>query len=595
MTFNKMAKRLLALGLTATMAFSLSACSTKNNGSAETTGSTTATTETPAADTTEAAEATDTTQAQDNTTTEAAATGFDPLGAYEQTVTCTLGRSTVQNPKLPDGASYEDNAYMSWAKDRLNVQLTNAFEAMGGEDYDRQVSLAIASGDLPDIMIVSRDTMDEMVENELIADLTDSYNNFASPVIKDIYDSFENRALGAATYDGKLMALPAVSGDGAPAMVWIRQDWLDKLGLAIDTDGNSRITRDEMEGVAKAFIEKDPGGSGNPVGIALNYAMDGGYNFGIVSVAGSFGAHPKRWLQAPDGSIFNSSTSPEMKETLGYFADLFKQGLLDPQFGTRTWEDITALMTNGQNGITFGVWHIPDWLLSNVKSMDPEANYSAFALEDANGKINVAHGSSAYSFVVVRNGYEYPEVAVKLINLFHDERKKSKTLAQDAPEVAQYESTGVDGSTRPLAIEVNRSDALLYEFREIEKCVNGQITEDQLPTLEAKTMVAHIRRYIENPKTTDPIDWSRYHSRMKGIKLIDTMTNDDAFAWVSPLFLGNTETMKSNGANLNKLEEETFIKIITGALSIDQFDKFVTDWKAQGGDQIAQELADRLK
>ena len=43
-----------------------------------------------------------------------------------------------------------------------------------GADYDRQVSLAIASGELPDIMKVgSKDFLDELVENGLVADLTE--------------------------------------------------------------------------------------------------------------------------------------------------------------------------------------------------------------------------------------------------------------------------------------------------------------------------------------------------------------------------------------------------------------------------------------
>ncbi|WBY64102.1 hypothetical protein [Thermocaproicibacter melissae] len=61
-----------------------------------------------------------------------------------------MGRQTLQNPKLPEGDTYEDNAYTRWVKNELNIKIVDEFEA-NGDDYDRQVSLAISSGDLPDI------------------------------------------------------------------------------------------------------------------------------------------------------------------------------------------------------------------------------------------------------------------------------------------------------------------------------------------------------------------------------------------------------------------------------------------------------------
>ena len=82
---------------------------------------------------------------------------------------------------------------------------------------------------------------------------------------------------------------------------------------------------------------------------------------------------------------------------------------------------------------------------------------------------------------------------------------------------------------------------------------------------------------------------------MRGIALIDTLTNQDSFNWVSPVYTGTTDTMKSNQANLDKLEEETFIKMIIGELSTDAFDKFVEDWNTQGGAQICEELSQKLQ
>ena len=45
-----------------------------------------------------------------------------------------------------------------------------------------------------------------------------------------------------------------------------------------------------------------------------------------------------------------------------------------------------------------------------------------------------------------------------------------------------------------------------------------------------------------------------------------------------------------------KLEEETFIKIVTGELDVESgFEQFTSDWKQQGGTQIIQEISEQLQ
>jgi putative aldouronate transport system substrate-binding protein len=52
--------------------------------------------------------------------------------------------------------------------------------------------------------------------------------------------------------------------------------------------------------------------------------------------------------------------------------------------------------------------------------------------------------------------------------------------------------------------------------------------------------------------------------------------------------------MEKKGANLLKLEEEDFIKIVTGTEPLDYFDTFVSNWKKQGGDEIIDEIEAEL-
>ena len=51
-----------------------------------------------------------------------------------------------------------------------------------------------------------------------------------------------------------------------------------------------------------------------------------------------------------------------------------------------------------------------------------------------------------------------------------------------------------------------------------------------------------------------------------------------------------SESMIENQAVLEDLEIQTFTNIITGQSPVDQFDSFVEQWNALGGEMITQEV-----
>ena len=69
---------------------------------------------------------------------------------------------------------------------------------------------------------------------------------------------------------------------------------------------------------------------------------------------------------------------------------------------------------------------------------------------------------------------------------------------------------------------------------------------------------------------------------------------NDKYIPVYNAYSAQTETMQAKWANLKKMEEETFAKIIIGKADISEFDTFVENWKNQGGDQILKEINEEL-
>ncbi len=79
------------------------------------------------------------------------------------------------------------------------------------------------------------------------------------------------------------------------------------------------------------------------------------------------------------------------------------------------------MMINNELGIVFGAWHIPDWRLSSVKALVPEAQYIAYTVADDNGIVHTYHENAADRFLVVSKDCKYPQVAVEILNILYDD------------------------------------------------------------------------------------------------------------------------------------------------------------------------------
>lgn len=97
----------------------------------------------------------------------------DWTSPYSEPVAVTIGRggSTIN---WPDGEDFENNAFTSWIEDTMNIDVESAFYLTDGNDLRQQITLSIASGELPDIMIINdRLQLQQLINADLIADLTD--------------------------------------------------------------------------------------------------------------------------------------------------------------------------------------------------------------------------------------------------------------------------------------------------------------------------------------------------------------------------------------------------------------------------------------
>lgn len=518
----------------------------------------------------------------EETKTSATAEELTPFGKYAETVNYTVGKATPGIPKLPQGQTYEDNAYTQYLKETLNIQSKNKFEAQSGDNYDQKVAMAVASGDLPDIMAVDAETLRQLVDNEMIADLTEVYESSASDIVKEKYASYGGRALEAATFDGRLMAMPSTSNANIPTMLWVRKDWLDKLGLP------EPKTVEDIEMILTEFVQKDPGGNGKgkTVGLALSKSIGGLYGalFQADNIFATHHAFPRQWLEK-DGKVVYGSTTEETKQSLGLLADWYKKGLIDPQMAVR--DSIESIIISGEAGAFFGPWWSADYPLNDAKRQNQAADWRPYIIsKDGSGEVTAYTQNPAAEFYVVRKGFEHPELLPKIASALND-----KLVHEDLnyEPVVEFIKGGFDGG-KPLGIMINYNDATAQMYKDLKAAVDGEKAYDTL-TLDDRTSYDKIVGYMKDPAKADANQWSGYMSRMVAAKLMaETKINE-----VHPVFFGQTKSMKLKWANLVKLEDEAFLKIVMGEEPLSYFDTFVDTWNKTGGSDITKEVAEAIQ
>ena len=516
-----------------------------------------------------------------------------PFGAYPETIEYTLGKMTsVNNSNMPENDTYTDNAYTRYIKSVINVQNVDVFEANDSQ-YDTNVSMVISMGSLPDIMVVSsQDEVEQLVEAGLIEDLTESYNNCISDRIRKMYESYGDSLKDMVTYDGKIMALPETNITDGPNLVWLRKDWMDKLGLS------EPHTIDDVVNIVKHFISEDPGNNGedasgkpNTVGLAVDTDVTGecGYSseFLLDIIFACFGAYPKQWIMNDDGEIVYGSVTDEAKEALSYISGLYNQGVIDNDFLLRTSTNICELIENGLCGSFFGPWWAPNNPLANAVSRNPDADWQPYLIAtDSDGTTSYHSQNPCYKYVVVRKGYEHPEIAAKMISVMFD---KVRFDCTDSEEFKNYYQLNVEPTARPLSINVDYNNALSICYRNIDATISGRKNPDSLELLE-RSFYDACSEYIKNANKTST-QWAAYMSRIKACSLIA----QDNIKVVDSLYFKTTDTMKSHWWRLKAKEKEAYLKIISGEEDISYFDRFVKEWNEQGGQTITSEVSESMK
>lgn len=519
-----------------------------------------------------------------------------PLAKYPETVTVHLGGAMNPNAKIPDGMSYDDNSYTRLLKEDLNIEVVYDWVA-SSSDYDEKMSLCIGSNSIPELMNVNATQYRALLKYDMIQPLEQYFDDYASDALKSYVKSGGEELMKCITNEnGEIMAIPAPNMTGGVVNeMWIRQDWLDELNLEVPR------TWDEMIAVAEAFVTQDPDGNGedDTIGILGPANTDhingvGDNQFGLDPLFSHFKSFPQYWLEAEDGTIEYGSIQLETRNALENISNLYANGLIDPEMLVRS--DSKEPLLAGKVGIFFGPWW-SGYTLADV-TLSGSADWRAYFTplsEDGNYYAHMAEPTKKY--VVASKECKNPEAAFKIINYLISEEQKWVEEGVTSTEMGTADFY-------PLYNGYDNADEIEVSYEILASYLAGEITIDDVDFSTHKLLKSDMEAITELKK--EPYDdfslekWNLDSELAKGNlpRLISIMIGGASlvkeYEPVYSKYNGQTETMEAKWANLKKMEEETFAKIIMGKADISEFDTFVDNWKNQGGDQILKEINKEL-
>ncbi len=504
---------------------------------------------------------------------------------YEKPVILNIGYKIPDN-KLAPGETNDNNPASRYFERITNIKVVHAWEAKGEDAYHQKVNLAIASNDIPDAMVVDRNQLKKLIDAHMAEDLTHVYDQYGSQLVQSIYDSTKGSALREASSGGKLYGLPNVAIEAdSPSLLWVRQDWLERLNL------RPPRTLDDLERIARAFIEQDPDGNSKADTVGLSgykqivYGQKPGPN-GFDTIFNAYHAFPKDWIEDSSGQIVYGSITPQNKAALSKLADWYQRGLIDRQFALykETQEPIVA----NKSGLFFGPWWMPYWPLADAVANDMKAEWRAYAVPlDAAGQWITHAAPTTDRFLVVRKGYPHPEAVVKLLNVFTRLERRQDPHADEVKTLDDFSaSTGVQiRNYYPFDLLLDYANAVTQHYEDIRKAFQGE-ADPALFDPDTRQIYDQWMAEKENPKKNMD-GWKVAKAYEYGVGTL-AQTN---MLQVRSVFYGTTPTMETKWEKLRDMENETFLKIIVGNQPVSAFDDFTRQWKQLGGDEITREVA----
>lgn len=550
----KNAKKLVALLLSLALVLSLGACGGNGGSSTSSEASPSSTTEESGA----AAESGDESQA------ETAETGEFQLPIVDEPTTLSYFVADDSNAAIMT-TDWNDNEFYQEMERRTGVHLE--FEMVSSADYQTNFNLMIASGNLADMIYVGAsyyaEGVDAAIDDGYFLDLTDLVDEYM-PNYEKVRTSDVQYELLSTTDSGRLGAVYELrqSKQGPWLGLWIRQDWLDDLGL------ETPVTFDDYHEVLTAF--KNEKGATAP--LILNFSGSDG-EFGTMS--GGLNVL-NSWQLDETGKVNFGPYMDAWKEYVTIMHQWYTEGLIDPDFmATDERTADMAKVVTGASGLFAALYTMPS--VYEAASEDPNMNLAPVnppvMNEGDEGHIRLRDSYTSGNTAISADSENW-EVALRWLDYLYTD------------EGALLANYGVEGDT--------------FEFDENGKPV---FTDKILNNENGWTMTQTVASYL--CPSAGIANWSDWTRELAGVPEKDQACYDvwsefsDDWRLPSSVTLTQDESTERAAlyADISTIVKEQTAQFISGALDIEEnWDAYISALEASGMEraiEITQAAYDR--
>ncbi|MET3849103.1 extracellular solute-binding protein [Paenibacillus sp. OAE614] len=426
----------------------------------------------------------------------------------------------------------KDNVVVKEIEKRTNTKLNITW--VSPNNYADKVNVTLASGDIPDLMLLDNAFTAQvrtMVAQGALWDLTPYIKDYPN-LMKFPKETWTNTKQA----DGKNYGIPRVRPVEGGGFVYLRKDWMDKLNLEVPK------TIDEFYDVLKAFVEKDPDGNGKDDTIGYASFVDQSGMASLGQLQNVFTKTNGDWSLV-DGKLVNVNLLPGVRDALVWMNKAYREKLLPEDLATLKNSQAKDLLKAGRAGgfqdTVEAAWEPTE----ELRKTDPKADF--LPLVSLNGYVN--RDSGFFGMYAIPK--TVPEAKMKkLLELMdYGASDEGSDLASFGIKDIHYkEENSVKVPTEQAKTDIVAQQALGQIFIKYDKYLRAYRSGMPSDILERNKQIIDERAKLSVPEVAVGL---------------------------------NSDTNTKVGTELGKKIQDMKTKVILGKAPIEEWDRFVGELK----------------
>jgi putative aldouronate transport system substrate-binding protein len=288
--------------------------------------------------------------------------------------------------------------------------------------------------------------------------------------------------------------------------------------------------------------------------------------------------------------MFGAESRSRTRAALAKAQEFYQKGYISPSFVTDNYDMMVESLVQGKASLDFGsVWD-SWWPLPVTLDNNPNADWLPITLPRAGETAKLAGNKVEIQAILVTcKGSKYPEALVKMTNLFMDLNEDPAKM-----EFSVYNTEPADSNQMFLAypLIIHNPAFNLDALRDITEAQN---TGDTSKLCEAfKIFYDQGMAYANNK---DISGWPSYRSYLKegsSLAVIKDYMDRDMVVY-NEYTSDPTQFMIENEPTVKKLFDAMAAGVVSGALNISEYDRFIGQWDSIYGNTATKEVNDWYK